>query len=203
MLEERRMVVRFYRRSKADRKSIERRVIVMNETLKVLRERRSIRAYRPEQIKPEELDAVIESGLYAPSAMGRQSVTMVAVQDAETIRELSRLNAEIMGQPDSDPFYGAPTLIVVLADPAATTPHNAERDGALAMGNLMNAAWSMGIGSCWVNRAEETFARPEGKALLKKWGLPETLTGVGNCVLGYPAQTMEAKPRRTGRVVRV
>ncbi|MCI2056789.1 MAG: nitroreductase [Oscillibacter sp.] len=176
----------------------------MNETLNILKERRSIRDYKAQQIKGEELDAILEAGVYAPSAMGKQSATIVVVQDKETIAELSRLNAEIMGKPGIDLFYGAPTVLVVLADPTASNTVNADHDGALVMGNLMNAAWSLGIGSCWVNRAKETFEKPEGKALLKKWGLPETLIGIGNCVLGYAEGAAPApKPRKENYIVRV
>lgn len=176
----------------------------MNETLNILKERRSIRDYKAQQIKGEELDAILEAGVYAPSAMGKQSATIVVVQDKETIAELSRLNAEIMGKPGIDLFYGAPTVLVVLADPTASNTVNTDHDGALVMGNLMNAAWSLGIGSCWVNRAKETFEKPEGKALLKKWGLPETLIGIGNCVLGYAEGAASApKPRKENYIVRV
>lgn len=141
----------------------------MNETLKTLRERRSVRRYRPEQIKPEELEAILDAGTWAPSAMGKQSAVMVVVQDRETIQEMSRLNAEIQGAPGTDPFYGAPTVVVVLAEGANAVP-----DGSLVMGNLMNAAWSLGVASCWINRARELFERPEGKALLRKWGCRRT-----------------------------
>lgn len=174
----------------------------MNETLKTLEERRSIRRYRAEQIKDGELNAILEAGTFAPSAIGGQSATMVVVQDRETIAELSRLNAEVWGR-DIDPFYGAPTVVVVLADPSVTNADNAQRDGSLVMGNLMNAAWSLGVGSCWINRAKEVFGLPAGKALLRKWGLPETLTGVGNCVLGYAEDVPAAKPRKSGYIVRV
>lgn len=170
-----------------------------NETLKTLKERRSVRCYRPEQVKPEELDAILEAGTWAPSAMGRQPAVMVVVQDKETIEYMSKLNAEIQGEPDTDPFYGAPTVVVVLAD-----GKNYLQDGALVMGNLMNAAWSLGVASCWINRAKELFDRPEGKALLRKWGLPESLQGVGNCILGYPDGEIPApKPRKEGFIVRV
>ncbi len=114
----------------------------MNETLKTLRERRSVRRYRPEQIKPEELEAILDAGTWAPSAMGKQSAVMVVVQDRETIQEMSRLNAEIQGAPGTDPFYGAPTVVVVLAEGANAVP-----DGSLVMGNLMNAAWWPPAGS--------------------------------------------------------
>lgn len=172
-----------------------------NETLKVLRERRSIRKYKREPITEAELDAILDAGLWAPTAMGQQSPVMVAVQDPETIAYLSRINAEIMGSPGTDPFYGAPTAVVVLAD---GTTKNWIQDGSLVMGNLMNAAASMGVGSCWINRTMETFDAPEGKALLKKWGLPETLRGVGTCILGYADGPSPApKPRKADYIVRV
>jgi len=174
----------------------------LNETMKTVLERRSIRKYQPRQVEDAVLNEILEAGLYAPSAMGRQSALIVLVQDRETIAELSRLNAEIMGKPGTDPFYGAPTVAVVLAD-ARIGEANARCDGALVMGNLMNAAAAMGVGSCWINRAKETFEQPEGKALLKKWGLPETLIGVGNCVLGYADGAVGAPaPRKDGRVIR-
>ena len=147
------------------------------------------------------VDAILEAGTYAPSAMGKQSAVMVVVQDPETIALLSRLNAEIQGRPGTDPFFGAPTVVVVLADGET---YNWMRDGSLVMGNLMNAAWSLGVGSCWINRAQELFDRPEGKELLARWGLPATLRGVGNCILGYPDGDIPApKPRKQDYIVRV
>lgn len=176
----------------------------MNEVIQTLRERRSIRRYRIEQIRDEDLREILEAGAYAASAKNRQSAYMVAVRDKETLTLLSRLNAEIWGTPDIDPFYGAPTVVVVLADPQATTADNADRDGALVMGNLMNAAWSLGVGSCWINRAKETFERPEGRELLKKWGLPQRLIGVGNCILGYAAGDIPAPcSRKEGHILYV
>lgn len=173
----------------------------MNETLKVLRERRSVRRYKAEQIKDTELNAILEAGTWAPTGMGKQSPVMVVVQDAETIAYMSRLNAEIQGNPGTDPFYGAPTVVVVLAD--STNP-NWLKDGSLVMGNLMNAAASLNVGSCWINRATELFDRAEGRELLKKWGLPESLRGVGNCILGYADGPLSApKPRKEGYIVRV
>jgi nitroreductase len=174
---------------------------VMNETLRVLKERRSIRKYKAEQIKPAELDAILEAGTWAPTGMGKQSPVMVVVQDAETLSVLSKANAEIMGKPDIDPFYGAPTAVVVLAD--GENP-NWLKDGSLVMGNLMNAAWSLNVGSCWINRATEYFDQSAGKEMLKKWNLPETLKGVGICVLGYIDGPIPApKPRKEGYIVRV
>ena len=175
--------------------------IAMNDTLKVLRERRSIRKYKAEQVRETELEAILEAGTWAPSGMGFQTAVMVAVQDPETIAYMSVLNAEIQGRPGTDPFYGAPTVVVVLAD---SEKPNWLKDGSLVMGNLMNAAASLGVGSCWVNRATELFDRPEGKALLAKWGLPDTLRGVGNCILGYAdGESPVPKPRKSGYIVRV
>ena len=172
-----------------------------NETLQVLKERRSIRKYRAEQIKNEELDAILEAGTWAASGKGLQSAVMVVVQDAETIAYMSRLNAQIQGKPGTDPFYGAPTVVVVLAD--GENP-NWFADGSLVMGNLMNAAQSIDVGSCWINRAKELFDMPEGKELLKKWGLEEKYRGVGNCILGYADGHAPApKPRKAGYIRRV
>lgn len=175
-------------------------VRTMNETLKVLKERRSIRKYKPEQITDQELDAILEAGTWAATANNLQTPVMVVVQDRETIDRMSALNAQIMGASGTDPFYGAPTVVVVLAD---GTQANWLQDGSLVLGNLMTAAAAAGIGSCWINRAMELFDMPEGKELLRKWGLPETLRGVGNCILGYPdGPAPAAKPRKEGWIIR-
>lgn len=172
----------------------------MNEVIRALKERRSVRAYRPEQIKESELQQILEAGAYAPSGMGAQPVIMVVVQDKETIAALGKLNAAVMGA-ETDPFYGAPTVIVVLADRSRGTWLE---DGSLAMGNLMNAAHSLGLGSCWVHRAREVFASDAGQALLKQWGIQGDYAGVGHCILGYPAGPLpQAKPRREHTIYRV
>ena len=172
----------------------------MNEVLKVLKQRRSVRRYKAEQIKDAELDAILEAGTYAPSGMGKQSAVMVVLQDKETISALSKINAEIQGNPGTDPFYGAPTVIAVLAD---STSYNWLKDGSLVMGNLMNAAASLGVGSCWINRCGETFDRPEGRAYLEKWGLGESFKGVGYCILGYAEGEVPApRPRKETYIIR-
>ena len=171
----------------------------MNDTLKTLMGRRSVRSYKPDQIPEDVLEQILLAGEYAPSGMGMQSAVMVVVQDPETIRTLSRINAEIMGT-DGDPFYGAPTVVVVLADRRRGT---CVEDGSLVMGNLMNAAFSLGVDSCWIHRARETYETEEGKALLKKWGLSEDYIGIGNCILGYSDQPLpQPKPRKEGFVIR-
>ena len=172
----------------------------MNEVLKLLKQRRSIRRYKAEQIKDAELDAILEAGTYAPSGMGKQSAVMVVLQDRETIAALSKINAEIQGNPGTDPFYGAPTVVAVLAD---STSYNWLKDGSLVMGNLMNAAASLGVGSCWINRCGETFDRPEGRAYLEKWGLGESFKGVGYCILGYAEGEVPApRPRKENYIIR-
>ncbi len=171
----------------------------MNETIKNLIERRSVRVYKPDQITDEELKTIVEAGLYAPSGMGRQPVYIVAVQDKETRDELERINGIFAGG-RANTFYGAPTVIVVLYDPdmSPTAPY----DGPLVMGNLMNAAHAIGVDSCWIHRAKETFESEDGKALLKKWGLKENLVGVGNCILGYrDCEYPEPKERRADRAI--
>ncbi len=166
---------------------------MINETIKNLIERRSCRNYKNEQIKDEELFEILEAGKYAPSGMGMQSAKMIVLQDKKTIQKLSKLNASVMGK-DIDPFYSAPTVIVVLAD---KTKHTYIEDGSLVLGNLMNAAHSLKIGSCWIHRAKEEFETDEGKELLKKWNIPDNYVGIGHCILGYPNGMLPpAKPRK-------
>lgn len=176
---------------------------IQNETLNTIRARRSCRAYQNRQVAPEELQAVLEAGTWAATGRGRQSPVIVVIQDPAVIGELSRMNAEVMGT-DQDPFYGAPTLLVVLADKTCNTYLE---DGSLVMGNLMLAAQSIGLASCWIHRAREVFATARGQALLKEWGVPnaENLVGVGNCILGYAAEggVRPAAPRKSEYVVRV
>ena len=171
----------------------------MNETLRCLEERRSIRKYTGEQVPEKILEQILQAGMYAPTGMGLQSPVMVVVQDADMIRRLSALNAEVMGT-ESDPFYGAPTVIVVLADRSRGT---CVEDGSLVIGNLLNAAASLGIGSCWIHRAREVFDGKEGREILAGWGLdPDRYIRVGHCILGYAAEQGEAKPRKAGYVIR-
>ena len=171
----------------------------MNETLRTLKTRCSTRQYLDTQVPDDLLDAVLEAGIYAPSGMNNQKVYAVAVRDKETRDLLSKLNAGVMNA-DNDPFYGAPCVVVVLADPTIRTW---VEDGSLVMGNLLNAAASLGLANCWIHRAKEVFDLPEGKALLQRWGLPEHLRGVGNCILGYAAATAERKPRLDGRILKI
>ncbi len=168
------------------------------EMLNGLMERRSVRAYRPEQITDEELTAVLRAGQYAPTGKNRMPVKFVVVQNPELLARLSKWNAAVMGA-NTDPFYGAPTAVLVLADSEIPTY---AADGALAMGNLLNAAYAVGLGSCWINRAREMFDSEEGKALLKEWGLSERYAGIGFCILGYADGDLPAAlPRREDQII--
>ena len=170
-----------------------------SEVLKCIRERRSIRAYEPRQISDEALEAVLQAGTFAPIGRGSQSPKMVVVQDKETLALLSKLNAGILGSM-GDPFYGAPTVVVVFVD---TTRPTWLEDGTMVMANLMLAAHAVGLGSCWVHRARPVFESEAGKALMEKWGIPQNYAGVAHCILGYAAETPKAKPRKEDYIVRV
>ena len=169
------------------------------EAMYNLLNRRSVRKYTDQQVPDELLDQVLEAGLYAPTGMNTPNIYMVAVRDKETRDQMMNLNAAVMGR-DGDPFYGAPCVIVVLGD---ATGYPVVENGSLVLGNLMNAAHAVGLGSCWIHRAKQTFETEEGKALLKKWGLPEHLVGIGNCILGYAEETPDARPRKEGRILKV
>jgi nitroreductase len=169
------------------------------EAMQNLLERRSIRKYKETQVPDELLDQVLKAGLYAPTGMNRQNVIMVAVRDKETRDQMMRMNAAVMGS-QNDPFYGAPCVIVVLGDPEV---YPVVENGSLVLGNLMNAAHALGLGSCWIHRAKQTFETEEGKELLRKWGLKDTLVGIGNCILGYSDENPEARPRLEGRIVKI
>ena len=172
----------------------------MNETLKTLIERRSCRSFRPDPIPDEILDQILEAGTYAATGMGKQSPVMIAVTDKETRDHLSRMNAAFWGK-EGDPFYGAPVVIVVLADRSVRTHLY---DGSLVMGNLMNAAHALGISSCWIHRAKEEFDSEEGREILKKLGIEGDYEGIGHCVLGYAAQEARpAAPRKENYIYRI
>ena len=170
----------------------------MKETIQDLTTRRSVTRYQPTQINRADLEKILKAGMNAPSGMGRQSAVMVVVQEPETVKQLSRMNAEVMGV-HTDPFYGAPTVIIVFADKEVPTY---KEDGSLVMGNLLNAAHALGLGSCWIHRAKEVFNSAEGKALMKKWGLKDSLEGIGHCILGYGEGPEPAeKPRKDDYIV--
>ena len=177
-------------------------VIKMNEALQNLLTRRACRAYSGEQIKEEELNAILEAGKYAPTGMGKQSPIIVVIQDPEKLSQVEKLNAAVMGQDGGHPFYGAPTLVVVFGD--TSLPFGIS-DGNLVIGNLLNAANAVGVDSCYIWRAREAFDSEEGKALKKEWDIPENYVGIGNVILGYGKGEgkREAAPRKADYIRKI
>ena len=167
----------------------------MNETIKNLTTRKSCRSYQKKHVPSETLDAIVQAGLNAPSGMNKQTPIFVVIQNEEMVAKLSRLNANVGGF-DHDPFYGAQDVIVVLAKKECTYLY----DGALAMGNLMNAAWSMGIDSRWIHRAKQVFENLQGKDLLKQWGINDEVEGIAFCILGYAKEEKEKTEMQENRV---
>ncbi len=169
----------------------------MNEILKCIEERRSVKAYTPDMPKKEDIDAIIKAGLEAASGRNRQSSIIVAITDKATRDRLSRANADVLGS-SADPFYGAPVVLVVLANKASST---ARYDGSLTLGNMMLAAHTLGLGSCWVHRAREVFEEKEWQEWLASIGVEGEYEGVGNLILGYPEGDFPSpKERNPGRV---
>lgn len=166
-----------------------------NEVLKAIRERRSIRRYKPEQVTDEELKTVLEAGTWAATGHGTQDPWIVAVQNKELMGRLVKMNADIMGV-ESNPYYDAPTIVLVFA---SADNYNRERDGSLVLGNMMLAAHSIGLASCWINREDAMFASAEGKAIMAELGLPDGLVGIGALSLGYASSHPKTvKPRKEG-----
>ena len=165
----------------------------MNDVIDTIVTRRSVRKYKPDMLPQEIIEQVVKAGTYAPTGMGYQSPIIIAVKSQEIRNRLSKVNAEIAGIPGSDPFYGAPVVLIVLADKNRSTFVN---DGSLVMGNLLLAAHSLGIGSCWIHRAKETFEREEGKEILKLLGITGDYEGIGHCILGYPDEPERTAPPR-------
>ena len=153
-----------------------------NAVLKNLTERRSIRSFQNKKIDPEKLAEILKAGTYAATGMGKQSPIIVVIDSQEMREQIRAMNAAIMGNPASDPFYGAPTILLVIANADIRT---CVEDGSLVLGNLMNAAYSLGVDSCWIHRAREEFESEEGKALLKEWGIEGNYIGIGHLALGY------------------
>ena len=171
----------------------------MNETMNAILKRRSVRKYTDEMPKKEDLEQIIQAGLYAASGKGGQSSIIVAVTDRALRDRLMEMNRKVGGWAEGfDPFYGAPAVLLVLAK--KNTPFTVA-DGSLSMGNMMLAAHALGLGSCWINRAREEFDTEEGKEILRSLGVEGEYEGVGHCVVGYPAGELpKAAPRKDGRV---
>ena len=167
----------------------------MNETLKVLEKRRSCRKFKPDMITEEEINSVIKAGTYAPTGMGKQSPIIICVTNKEVRDKIAKENAKIMGQSeDFDPFYGAPVILIVLANKSIRTY---KEDGSLVIGNMLNAAESLGLGSIWIHRAKEEFESDFGKNILKDLGITGDYEGIGHCAIGYKAaENTKAIPRK-------
>ena len=161
----------------------------------MIRTRRSCRSYKPEQITDEQLNVVLEAGTYAPTSRGLQSPFIVAVQNDALKERLAKMNAEVM-EVTTNPYYDAPTYVLVFVPEDAP---NGVQDASLVLENMMLAAHAQGLGSCWIHREREMFATEEGKELMRQWGLPEGLIGIGALSLGYPdGEPSPAKPRKEG-----
>lgn len=167
------------------------------DAMENLTSRRSVKKYKPDPVDRAIIEKIVEAGMNAPTGMNRQSPVIIAVTDKGLRDKLSSLNAAVMGA-DIDPFYGAPAVLVVLADKSVNTYLY---DGSLVMGNLMNAAHALGVSSCWIHRAKETFEGEEGKRILKSLGIEGDYEGIGNCIIGYAEGDIPVKrPRKSGYV---
>lgn len=165
----------------------------MGKVIDCIESRRSVRRFKSDMISKDIIEKIVNAGKFAATGRNRQSPIIIAVTNKEVRDRLSKLNAEIMGN-DIDPFYGAPVILIVLADKSVPTH---VYDGSLVMGNLMLAAHELGIGSCWIHRAKEEFERPEGLEILKSLGIEGEYEGIGHCVLGYvDGEYPKAAPRK-------
>jgi nitroreductase len=172
-----------------------------NEVLKTIYERRSVKKYTDKPVPTELLNEILNAGSWAANGKAWQAPVMVAVTDPETREILRRLNATILGNPDADPFYGAPTIVVVLSDSDRFTY---VEDGSLVMGNMMNAAHALGLGTCWVHHAREEFETEDGIALRREWGISDDYVGIAHLCIGYPdCENPEPKPRKEKYIYKV
>ncbi len=167
----------------------------MNQTIQSLINRKSARSFKDEHVDRHLIEQIVAAGLNAPSGMNRQTQRFVVITDDDTVQKLSTLNAAVAGMPN-DPFYGARDVIVVLAKKQGTYLY----DGSLAMGNLLNAAYALDLGACWIHRAKEVFERDDGRALLAQWGITDEVEGIGFCILGYVSEEKPKTAIQEGRV---
>lgn len=182
----------------------------MNETMETVLKRRSVRAYKPGQIKTEELQAILEAARFAPSGMGLQPWHFSVVQRPELLDRINegcraaflksgnKMFEERARAENFSVFYGAPTLIVVAGDEKVLTP---AENSALALGNMFLAAASLGVGSCWIHAVKFLFEGADGKALAEELAVPAGFKVYGAGAFGYPAgEWPEAAPRKDGTV---
>lgn len=171
----------------------------MNDFINRMIEKRSCKNFKSDPVPEEMINDIIQAGLYAPTGMGQQSPIVVAITEKKTRDALAKLNASIIGMPEgADPFYGAPCVLIVLAKKSIGTY---VYDGSIMMENMLLAADSLGLGSCWIHRAKEEFEKEDMKMFLKKLGVQEEYEGIGHCIVGYKKTPLkEAAPRKDGRV---
>ena len=171
----------------------------MNEAYENIMTRRSVRKYKPDMVERELIEKVVEAGLYAPSGHGQQSSTVIVVTNKELLNEIAEENRKIEGWKEGfDPFYGAPVVLMVIANTASP---NAVYDGSVTMENMALAAHALGLGSCWVHRAKQEFASDFGKSILNRLGIEGDYEGIEHLVLGYPAGDLpKAAKRKENRV---
>jgi len=173
----------------------------MNEVVRVLKERRSIRKYQEKQITEGELNTILECGVHAPSGKNKQSSLIVVIQNRELISKIAKINGSFVNKVGLNPFYDAPTLIIVFGDKNISTY---KEDGSAIITNMINAAYSIGVSSCWIHRAKETFETDEGKKMMEEWGISSDYEGIGNCVLGYAdCEIPKPFPRKDNYIIRV
>ena len=171
----------------------------MNDVTKVLCERRSIRKFKPDQIPSDVLNEILKCGTFAPSGKNMQSAKIVVIRNKKLISEIAKVNGSFVNKPGLNPFYDAPTLIIVFANKNISTYIE---DGSAVISNIINGAFSLGVDSCWVHRAYETFQTEFGKSLMKKWGLSDEYVGIGNVVLGYRDMILPPpSPRKEGFII--
>ena len=172
----------------------------MNQIIKAMKERRSIRKFKSELPSKTDLEQIVEAGLYAANGKGRQATKIIVVTNKALRDKISQMNCKIGGwDKDFDPFYGAPAMLIVLSE---KDWYNRVYDGSLVMGNMMLAAHSLGLGSIWIHRAREEFESPEGKEILKSLGIEGEWEGIGHCAVGFMEGEMpEPAPRKEGRVI--
>ena len=163
------------------------------ELLEGILSRKSVKKYKADPVPKELLEKILEAGKAAPTGRNLQAPIILAITNRQVRDELSKINAAVMGAEGTDPFYGAPVVLVVLAKKEIRTR---VYDGSLVMGNMLLAAHALGLGACWIHRAKETFELSEGKALLEKLGITEEYEGIGNCVVGYAEAEPQAKPKK-------
>lgn len=169
----------------------------MNQTIKTLTERRSVRKFTDKPVSKEDIELILKAGVYAPTGRNTRDTLFLAITQKELMSKLSKMNAAVMGS-ENDPFYGAPAVIVVFADRTRTTT---VEDGSCAMANLMNAAFSLGIDSCWIHRAREVFESEEGREIARSLGIPDEYIGIGNCILGYRDCELPTPVERTQPII--